>query len=179
MPNQSRGRGGRFGSIWRRQGLGCAPGRNTNHALVAARGLTAPQDQSLDAGQSSWGRGTVRPRSASLQTRQTRRRQMNGDAGPSKRRPWVAIREGQLYVGRTRLNPKILKHLLMALRPLQNIVDQILMEWWKKRQPIVRKNHDCDCCYASYRRGEGYCGEPIKAFRTQRPIHIHYNKGHK
>ena len=68
----------------------------------------------------------------------------------------------------------------MALRlimPLQNIIDQILMEWWKERQSIVQANHNCDCCYAPYRRGEGYCGEPIKAFQTLRPVHIHYDKG--
>jgi hypothetical protein len=105
---------------------------------------------------------------------------MNGDAGPNERRPRVAIRGGQLYVGRTRLNPKILEHPLVALRPvmpLQNIVDQILMERWKNRQPVVRANRDCDCCVAPYRRGEGYCGEPAKAFRTRRPIRIHYDRG--
>jgi hypothetical protein len=85
-----------------------------------------------------------------------------------------------LYVGRTRLNPKILEHPLMALRPvmpLRNIVDQILMEWWRERQPIVRENRDCDCCVAPCRRGEGYCGEPAKAFRTRRPVRIHYDRG--
>jgi hypothetical protein len=68
----------------------------------------------------------------------------------------------------------------MALRPvmpLQNIVDQILMERWKERQSIVRANRDCDCCVAPYQRGEGYCGEPAKAFRTRRPARIHYDKG--
>jgi hypothetical protein len=68
----------------------------------------------------------------------------------------------------------------MALRPvmpLRNIVDQILMEWWKERQPIVRANRDCDCYIAPYRRGEGYCGEPAKAFRTRRPVRIHYDRG--
>jgi hypothetical protein len=68
----------------------------------------------------------------------------------------------------------------MALRPvmpLRNIVDQILMEWWKERQPIVRANWECDCCVAPYRRGEGYCGEPAKAFRTRRPLRIHYDRG--
>jgi hypothetical protein len=77
----------------------------------------------------------------------------------------VAIRGGQLYVGQTQLNPKILEHPLMALRPvmpLRTIVEQILMERWRERQPIVRANQDCDCCVASYRRGEGYCGEPTK-----------------
>jgi hypothetical protein len=68
----------------------------------------------------------------------------------------------------------------MALRlvmPLRNIVDQILMERWRERQPIVRANRDCDCCVAPYRRGEGYCGEPAKVFRTRRPLHIHYDRG--
>jgi hypothetical protein len=68
----------------------------------------------------------------------------------------------------------------MALRPvmpLRNIVDQILMERWKERQPIVRANRDCDCCVAPYRRGEGYCGELAKAFQTQRPLRIHYDRG--
>ena len=68
----------------------------------------------------------------------------------------------------------------MALRPimpLRNIVDQILMERWKERQPIMRANHDCDCCYALYRRGEGYCRQPAKAFQTRRPVHIYYDKG--
>jgi hypothetical protein len=138
------------------------------------------RDQSPDAGQSSRGRGTVRWRSTSPQTRRTRRRQTNGDASPSERRPRVVIRGGQLYVGRTRLNPKILEHPLMALRlvmPLRNIVDQILMERWKERQSIVRANRDCNCCVAPYRRGEGYCGEPAKAFRTRRPVCIHYDRG--
>jgi hypothetical protein len=43
----------------------------------------------------------------------------------------VAIKGGQLYVGQTRLNPKILENPLMALRPvmpLRTIVDQILMD---------------------------------------------------
>jgi hypothetical protein len=68
----------------------------------------------------------------------------------------------------------------MALRPimpLRNIVDQILMEQWKERQPIVRANRDCDCCVVLYRRGKGYCGEPTKAFRTRRLVRIHYDKG--
>jgi hypothetical protein len=68
----------------------------------------------------------------------------------------------------------------MALRPvipLRNIVDQILMERWKERQPIVRANRDCDCYVVPYRRGEGYCGEPAKAFRTRRPVRIHYDRG--
>jgi hypothetical protein len=86
----------------------------------------------------------------------------------------------QIYVGRTRLNPKILQHPLMALRPvmpLRKIVDQILMERWKERQPIKRENHDCDCCRDPYRRGEGACGEPTKAFKSRRPLRIHYDRG--
>jgi hypothetical protein len=78
---------------------------------------------------------------------------MNRDASPSERQPQVAIRGGQLYVGWTRLNPKILEHPLMALRPvmpLQNIIEQILMERWKERQPIVRANQECDCCVVPY-----------------------------
>jgi hypothetical protein len=54
---------------------------------------------------------------------------------PVERRPRVMIRGDQIYVGRTRLNPKILQHPLMALRPvmpLRTIVDQILMERWKE-----------------------------------------------
>jgi hypothetical protein len=57
----------------------------------------------------------------------------------------VIIRGDQIYVGRTRLSPKTLQHPLMVLRPmmlLRTIVDQILMEHWKERQPIVRENHD-------------------------------------
>jgi hypothetical protein len=65
MPNQSRSRGGRSGSIRGRRGRGGAPGGNTNHALAAARGPAVPRDQSPDAGQSSRGRRTVRRRSAS------------------------------------------------------------------------------------------------------------------
>jgi hypothetical protein len=92
MPTQSRGSGGRSDSIRGRQGRGSAPGRNTNRALAVARGPAAPRDQSPDAGQSSRGRGIIRRKSASPQTRRTRRRQTNGDAGPSERRPQVAIR---------------------------------------------------------------------------------------
>jgi hypothetical protein len=73
MPNQSRSQGGRSDSIRGRQGRGGAPGRNTNRALTAARGPAALRDQSPEAGQSSRGRGTVRQRSASLQTRQKHR----------------------------------------------------------------------------------------------------------
>jgi hypothetical protein len=68
----------------------------------------------------------------------------------------------------------------MALRPvmlLQNIVDQILMDRWKERQPIVRANRECDCCVAPYQRREVYCGEPAKAFGTQRPVRFHYDRG--
>jgi hypothetical protein len=183
MPTQSRGQGrGRLGSIRGRLGLGGAPasGGNKNHALAAAIGLAAPHDQCPDARHSSQRRGIVRERSASPQTRWTRRRQTNGDASPSERRPRVASRGGQLYVGRTRLNSKILEHPLMALRPvmpLRTIVDQILMERWRERQPIVRENRDCNCCVVPYRRGEGYYGEPTKAFPTRRPLRIHYDRG--
>jgi hypothetical protein len=68
----------------------------------------------------------------------------------------------------------------MALRPvmlLRTIVDQILMEHWKERQPIVRENHDCDYCKDPYRRGEGACGEPTKTFKSRRPLRIHYDRG--
>jgi hypothetical protein len=107
-------------------------------------------------------------------------RQANADAGPSERRPRVMIRGDQIYVGRTRLNPKKFQNPLMALRPvipLRTIVDQILMECWKERQPIKRENHDCDYCRDPYRRGEGACGEPTKAFKSRRPLRIHYDRG--
>jgi hypothetical protein len=77
------------------------------------------------------------------------------------------IKGNQLYVGQTCLNPKILEHPLMALRlvmPLKTIDNQILMERWRARQPIVRTSRDCYCTVAPYRMGEGYCGEPTKAF---------------
>jgi hypothetical protein len=45
------------------------------------------------------------------------------------------------------------------------------------RQPIKRENHDCDCCRDPYRRGEGACGEPTKAFKSRRPLRIHYDRG--
>ena len=51
------------------------------------------------------------------------------------------------------------------------------MERWKEQQPIMCKNHDCDCCRDLYRRGEGTCGEPTKIFKSCRPLCIHYNKG--
>jgi hypothetical protein len=152
MPTRGRGRAGR--------------GRGRGRGGPAAEGSTAPGSRRLEEGQSTRGRGTVRPRSTSPHTRQTRRRQekraedrktrrrqANADAGPSERRPKVKIRGDQIYVGRTRLNPKILQHPLMALRPvmpLRTIVDQILMERWKERQPIKRENHDCDCCRDLY-----------------------------
>jgi hypothetical protein len=60
---------------------------------------------------------------------------------------------------------------------LRTIVDQILMEHWKERQPIVRENHDCDYCKDPYRRGEGACGEPTKTFKSRRPLRIHYDRG--
>jgi hypothetical protein len=90
------------------------------------------------------------------------------------------IRGDQIYIGRTRLSPKILQHPLMALRPvmpLRTIVDQILMERWKERQPIMRENHDCDCCKDLYQRGEEACGEPTKAFKSRRLLRIHYDMG--
>jgi hypothetical protein len=68
----------------------------------------------------------------------------------------------------------------MALRPimvLRTIIDQILMERWRARQPIVRVNQDCNCVVAPYQRGEGYSGEPTKAFQSQRPLRIHYDRG--
>jgi hypothetical protein len=166
MPTRGRGRAGR--------------GRGRGRGRPAAEGSIAPGSRCLDEGQSSRGRGTVRPRSASPQTRRTRRRQENADAGPSERRLKVKIWGDQIYVGRTRLNPKILQHPLMALRPvmpLRTIVDQILMERWKERQPIKRENHDCDYCRDPYRRGEGACGEPTKAFNSRRPLRIHYDRG--
>jgi hypothetical protein len=103
MPIQSRCWGGWSASIRGRRGRGGAPGTkgNSNRALAVVGRPTAPRDQSPDAGQSSRGRGTFRWRSASLQIRQTRRQQTNGDTGPSERRPQVAIRGGQLYIGRT------------------------------------------------------------------------------
>jgi hypothetical protein len=85
-----------------------------------------------------------------------------------------------IYVERTRLNPRILQHPLMALRPvmpLRTIVDQIHMERWKERQPIVHENDDCDYCRDPYRRREGACGEPTKAFKSHRPLCIHYDRG--
>jgi hypothetical protein len=41
----------------------------------------------------------------------------------------------------------------------------------------MRASRDCDCIVVPYRRGEGYCGEPTKAFRSQRPLQIQYNQG--
>ena len=92
----------------------------------------------------------------------------------------MRIQGDQIYVGRTRLNPKILKHPLMALRLvllLWTIVDQILMECWKEWQPIVCENHNCDCCRDLYQRGEGSYGESTKAFKSCRPLRIHYDRG--
>jgi hypothetical protein len=73
----------------------------------------------------------VKQRSASPQTRRTHRRQKITDVGPSERRPQVMIKKNQLYGGRICLNPRILEHPLMALRPvmlLRTLVTQILME---------------------------------------------------
>jgi hypothetical protein len=166
MPTRGRGRAGR--------------GRGRGRERPAAGGSSAPGSRATDEGQSSRGRGTVRPRSASPQTRRTRRRQTDAAAGPSERRPRVMIRGDQIYVRRTRLNPKILQHPLMALKPvmpLRTIVDQILMECWKEWQPIKRENHDCDYCRDPYQRGEGACGKPTKAFKSRRPLRIHYDRG--
>jgi hypothetical protein len=66
---------------------------------------------------------------------------------------------------------------LQPVMPLRTIVDQVLMERWRARQPIVRASCDCDCTVALYRRDEGYCGEPTKAFRLQRPLRIQYERG--
>ena len=182
MPNQSRGLGGRNGDKRGSQGRGAArrTGANMNWSLAAVGEPFAPQGQSLEARQLSRERGIVRPQSASPQTRQMHKRQTNGEAGPSERRPRVMIRGNQLFVGRTGLNPKILQHPLMALRsvmPLRTIVDQILIERWRAQQPIVWASWDCDYTVAPYRRGKGCCGEPTKVFRSRRLVRIHYNKG--
>jgi hypothetical protein len=59
---------GRAGSA--RGGRDCGAvrltGGNTNRSITAAGGSTAPGSQGANAGQSSRGRRTVRPRSASL-----------------------------------------------------------------------------------------------------------------
>ena len=47
----------------------------------------------------------------------------------------------------------------------------------ERKTTIVQANHDCDCCYAPYRRRERYCREPTKAFQTQRPVCICYDRG--
>jgi hypothetical protein len=182
MPNQSRGCGGQNGGGRGSRGQGAArrTRANTSRSLATVGEPSAARGQSPEVGQSSRGRGIVRRRSASPQTRRTCRRQINIEAGPSKRRPRVMIKRNQLYVGRTHLNPIILEHPLMALRPvmpLRTIVDQILMERWRAQQPIVRASQNCDCAVAPYRRGEGYCGEPTKAFQSRRPLQIHYDKG--
>jgi hypothetical protein len=182
MPTRGRGRARQAGSARGGRGRGAARliRGNTNRSLMAAGGSIAPGSQGADVGQSNRGRGTVLPRSASLQTWRICRRHTNADAGPSKRRLRVMIRGDQIYVGRTCLNPKILQHPLMALRPvmpLRTIVDKILMERWKEQQPIVHENHDCDYCRDLYRRGEGACGEPTKTFKSRRPLCIHYDKG--
>jgi hypothetical protein len=182
MPNQSRGRGGRNGGGRGNRGRGatCRTGANTNRSLATVREPSAPRGQSPDAGQLSGRRGIVRRQSSSPQTRRTCRRQTNAEASPNERRLQVMIRRNQLYIGRTRLNPRILKHPLKALQPvmlLRTIVDQILKERWRAWQPIVRASRDCDCVVAPYWRGEGYCGEPTKAFQSQKPLRIHYDQG--
>jgi hypothetical protein len=78
MPTRGRGRAG--------------GGRGRGQDGPAAGGSTIPGSRGLDEGQSNRGRGTVRPRSASPQTKQIHRRQANVDAGPSKRQPRVMIR---------------------------------------------------------------------------------------
>jgi hypothetical protein len=155
MLNQSRGRGGRNGGRRGSRGLGAArrTRANTNRLLAAVGEPSAARGQSLDAGQSIGGRGIVRRRSASPLTRRTRRRQTHTKASPSERQPRVMIKGNQLYVGRTCLNPRILEHPLMALRlvmPLRTIVNQILIERWRARQPIVQASRDCDCIVAPY-----------------------------
>jgi hypothetical protein len=182
MSNQSRGQGWRNGSWRGSRGRGAArpSGENMNRSLTAIGGPSAPRGQNPEVGQSSRRRRIVRRQSASPQTRWTCRRQTNANAGPNERRPRVMIRENQLYIGRTRLNPRISEHPLMTLRPvmpLRTIVDQILMDWWRARQPIVRTSQDCDCVVVLYRRDEGYCGEPTKAFWTRRSLRIHYDRG--
>ena len=66
---------------------------------------------------------------------------------------------------------------LRSVMPLKTTVDQILMERWRVRQPIVQANQDCNCILAPYRRNKGCCGESAKVFRTRRPVRIHYNRG--
>ena len=122
----------------------------------------------------------MRPRSTSLQTWRTCRRKTNVDAGSSERWPRVKIQGNQIYIGRIRLNPKILKHPLMALRlvlPLKTIVDHILIECWKERQPIVHENHNSNYCRDPYRKREGSCNKPTKIFKSCRPLCIHYDRG--
>jgi hypothetical protein len=136
MPTQLWGYGGCSSSTRGRRGRGAARATetNTNWSLTTAEGSIALRGQSPDIGQSSRGRGIVRRWSASPLTGRTRKRQTNLDVGPNKRRSQVMIRGIMLFVGRTRLNPRILEHPLMALRPvmlLKTIVNQILMEWWR------------------------------------------------
>jgi hypothetical protein len=112
MPTRGRRRTGRAGSTKGGQGRGAVrlTGGNTNRSLTATGGSTAPGSQGTEVGQSSRGRGIVWPRSASPQTRRTRRRHANTDVGPSERRPRVMIRGDQIYVKKNSLNPKILQH---------------------------------------------------------------------
>jgi hypothetical protein len=67
-------------------------GHGRGRGEPAAEGSTAPGSRRLDEGLSCKGRGTVRSRSTSPQTRRTSRRQANADAGPIERRPKVKIR---------------------------------------------------------------------------------------
>jgi hypothetical protein len=161
MPTQSRGRGGRSSSIRGRRGRRGAPRGNTNRALTTAGRPAAPRDQSPDTGQSSRGRGTVRRRSASPQTRRIRKRQTNGDASPSERRLRVAIKRGQLYIGRTQLNPKILEHLLSCCKQLHYVKIIIWMQkmglWGNPQFYSMREQSEfvsltwvhCICHYSS------------------------------
>jgi hypothetical protein len=158
-----------------RRGQGAArPTRtNTNWLLTAAGKSSTPWSQSPNPGR-------LKQRSTSPQTRWTLRWQTNADAGPNERRLQVMIRRNHLYVGRTVLNPKILQHPMMDVWPImpsRTITDQILMEWWRKQQPIVLASRDCDCYIEPYQRGEGYCRKSTRAFRSWRPLRIYYNRG--
>ena len=65
---------------------------------------------------------------------------------------------------------------LRLVMPLRT-VDEILIECWKERQPIVYENHNCNYCKDPYQRGVGACGEPTKAFKLHRPLCIYYDRG--
>ena len=93
MPNQSESRGGRNGGGRGSQGRGITrcSGTNTNRSMAVVEEPSTPQGHNPEAGQT------------------------NAEVGPSERRPRVMIRGNQLYVGHTRVNPRILDHPLMAL----------------------------------------------------------------